>query len=239
MQVAYGTIAAWCLALCLELALGPTLLAQERRELGNDYYAASRSEWHAQLLRDNEMAHLGKAQKHLATRKSYELEYALADFGYILSRWPNHPQALQGMFETARLLNRPQLVERYARAALEVAPNSAPTFVMIGTYLMRQGQLKEAEPLLTRAIQIDPESINANYNLGLLYAQTQRLELANRHAQKAYALGHPMPGLRNRLEAAGAWQPLPAEPAPTAATSPAAPATPAAPPSAPPERAPQ
>lgn len=193
----------------LLLALSLPGSAQEASTLNNDYYAAPGNPALAQLLRNNEEAHLGKAQKHLATRKPYELEYAIADFGYILSRWPNHPQALLGMFECARQLNRPQLVERYAKAALEVAPNAAPTHVVIGTYLMRQNQLKQAEPLLVRAVELDPQSLNAQYNLGLLYAQTQRLELANRHAQKAYALGHPMPGLRKRLETAGAWKPLP------------------------------
>ena len=100
--------------------------------------------------------------------------------------------------------------------------------MIISAYLMRQGNTKDAEPLLTKALQLDPESINAHYNLGLLYAQTKRLELANRHAQKAYSMGHPSPGLRKRLEAEGAWKPLPAEPE-----------TPTATPAPPPEPAPQ
>ncbi len=206
----------------LLLAMGTAIVITEVRAeattLNNNYYAAPGNTDLMQLLRNNEEAHLGKAKADLATGKPHRIEYAVADFGYILSRWPNHPQALLGMFDAARLLNRPQLFQQYSKAAIEVAPDAAPTYVIIGTYLMRQGNTKDAEPLLTKALQLDPESINAHYNLGLLYAQTKRLDLANRHAQKAYSMGHPMPGLRKRLEAEGAWKPLPAEPEAPAAT---------------------
>ena len=219
----------------------------EAMTLNNNYYAADSSPGLKQLLRNNEEARLGKAQRHLATRKPYELEYAIADFHYILVRWPNHPQALRGMFEAATLLKRPQLVEQYAKPAIDVAPEAAPTYVIIAAHLMRNGNPKAAEPLLVKAVELDPNSLNANYNLGLLYVQTKRMELANQYAQKAYALGHPMPGLRKQLEAAGAWKPLPPPPAgeaapsadaakPAAAPAPAL-ATPAAPPKATPEPA--
>jgi tetratricopeptide (TPR) repeat protein len=223
--------------LLLALSFTPVaVFAQAAETLNNNYYAAPGSPPLALLLRANEEAHLSKAQKHLATRKPYELEYAIADFNYILVRWPNHPQALRGMFEAATLLKRPQLVEKYAQPAIDVAPDAAPTYVIIAAHLMRNGNPKAAEPLLLKAIELDPNSINANYNLGLLYMQTKRPELANQYAQKAYAMGHPFPGLRKQLEAAGAWKPLPPAPdaAPPAdaakpAAAPAAPVAPAAP----------
>jgi tetratricopeptide (TPR) repeat protein len=238
-------LAARAVLLWTALILAPaTVFAQAADTVNNNYYAASSSPALALLLKNNEDVHLGKGLKHLATRKPYELEYAIGEFHFILVRWPNHPQALRGIFEAATLLKRPQLVEQYSKPAIDVAPDAAPTYTIIAAHLMRNGNPKAAEPLLVKAVELDPNSLNANYNLGLLYMQTKRPELANKHAQKAYALGHPMPGLRKQLEAAGAWKPMPpeAEPAatvpatpgsapaaPAPASAPAAPAAPAAP----------
>ncbi|MEF9995263.1 MAG: tetratricopeptide repeat protein [Burkholderiaceae bacterium] len=209
----FALVACQCF-LVMTTALVTTEARAEATTLNNNYYAAPGNTDLMQLLRNNEETHLGKAKADLATGRPHRIEYAIADFDYILTRWPNHPQALLGLFDAARRLKRPQLFQRYSKAAIEVAPEAAPTYVIIGAYLMRQGNAKDAEPMLAKALELNPESINAHYNLGLLYAQTQRLEQANRHAQKAYSMGHPMPGLRKRLEAAGAWKPLPGTPTP-------------------------
>ena len=211
--------------LWIALVVAPTaVLAQAADTVNNNYYKAAGDPALALLLKNNEEVHLHKGLRHLATRKPHELEYAVSEFHYMLWVWPNHPQALRGVFEAATLLKRPQLVDKYAKPAIDVAPDAAPTYVIIAAHLMRNGNPKAAEPLLLKAIELDPASINANYNLGLLYMQTKRPELANQYAQKAYAMGHPFPGLRKQLEAAGAWKPLPAEATP----APAAPAVPAA-----------
>jgi hypothetical protein len=51
--------------------------------------------------------------------------------------------------------------------------------------------------------------MNAHYNLGLEYLDQRRLDLANIHAQAAYALGYPLPGLKEKLVRAGQWRELP------------------------------
>ena len=55
-----------------------------------------------------------------------------------------------------------------------------------------------------------PEDPTYNYNLGLVYYKTKQFKEANEHAHKAYALGFPLPGLKQLLVTAGKWQ----EPAP-------------------------
>ena len=59
---------------------------------------------------------------------------------------------------------------------------------------------------------------NAQYNLALALIKLHRYELANEHAQRAYALGHPLPGLRAQLIAVGAWNPNALAKVPAAAT---------------------
>ena len=59
-----------------------------------------------------------------------------------------------------------------------------------------------------------------------MYVKKKEYEKASAHAQKAYALGFPLPGLKNKLKAAGKWK----EPPPAVMEAKEAPAEPAAPP---------
>jgi hypothetical protein len=44
------------------------------------------------------------------------------------------------------------------------------------------------------------------YNLGLAYVEIKRYPEALEAAHKAYALGFPLPGLRDRLKSVNAWK---------------------------------
>ena len=50
-----------------------------------------------------------------------------------------------------------------------------------------------------------PNSSEAHYNIGLMYTEMEEYPLAREHAQKAYSLGFPLPGLRSKLQRAGQW----------------------------------
>ena len=99
----------------------------------------------------------------------------------------------------------------------------ADTYTIQGMYLQNTGRTDQAIENYKKALERNPDSLNAHYNLGLAYVSKKNFEEANRHAQQAYALGMNLPGLRNMLTKAGAWKPLPAEPAaaPPAASPPA------------------
>ena len=47
------------------------------------------------------------------------------------------------------------------------------------------------------------DSPEIHYFLGLAYLNLKDLDLASEHARRAYDLGYPLPGLRNKLAAAG------------------------------------
>ena len=73
--------------------------------------------------------------------------------------------------------------------AIAVNPDVAATYVLQGIYLYRAKRLPAAVTSLEKAVKLDPDSLNAHYNLGLVYFETKQFELANAHAQRAYQLG--------------------------------------------------
>ena len=52
---------------------------------------------------------------------------------------------------------------------------------------------------------LNETSAEIHYFAGIVYVETLNLDLARYHAEKAYALGYPLPGLRNKLIALDAW----------------------------------
>jgi len=156
-----------------------------------------------QLLKDNEQAHLGKAISDLQSGKPHRLKYAEADFKYILSIWPNHPKSLQGIAEVYRKMGTPSLVEPLFERALRVFPEVAETYALYGIYLYRQKDFKRSINMLKEAVRLNPSSSQNHYLLGLSYYAAGLYKEAQEHAEKAYALNYPLPGLRDMLEKKG------------------------------------
>jgi tetratricopeptide (TPR) repeat protein len=131
------------------------------------------------------------------------------DLDYTLRAFPNHHRAL---FSVARL----QLQEKranplyytadcYFDRAMRMAPEDGKVRMIYGIYLARKGEREAALVRYREALTLMPDSPEVNYNVGLLYSDMKQLELAKQHAIKAYKAGYPLPGLRNRLMRAGAW----------------------------------
>jgi tetratricopeptide (TPR) repeat protein len=126
----------------------------------------------------------------------------------MLKYFPNHPQALDKLGEVGLALKRPDIADERFRAAIERYPQRDETYVVYGTFLHRLGRVDAAIAQYQKALEINPDSPFGNYNLGLAYVDRKNYSQANVHARKAYELGVAFPGLRKKLEAAGAWRPL-------------------------------
>ncbi|MDB5976030.1 MAG: hypothetical protein JWR07_2790, partial [Nevskia sp.] len=61
------------------------------------------------------------------------------------------------------------------------------------------GRTNEAIAAFRAGVDLAPENATINYNLGLIYMKTKQYDKAAEYADKAYALGFPLPGLRNQL----------------------------------------
>ena len=183
----------------------------------NDYYAFRGST----LLRTVEQYHLGPAEERLRLK---HYPQARNEIAFILRFFPNHPRGLLLLGQLCDEWKSPQcMIEGAYERAISVRPNEPTVYIVHGIYLHRNKRYGEAVSNYEKALELDPDSLNGHYNLALTLLDTQQFERANRHAQRAYALGATLPGLRDRLKKAGRWNPddvLPARPHAGAAPQP-------------------
>ena len=133
----------------------------------------------------------------------------LGDLEYTLRAFPNHHRALYAM---ARYHLRRGLgmhgrysIDCWFERAIRFRPDDAVVYMIKGVFLARSGRKEEALDPYLQALELDDTLAEAHYNIGLLYADLGNYEAALRHAQTAYRMGYPLPGLRNQLQDAGVW----------------------------------
>lgn len=135
------------------------------------------------------------------------LSHALGHFDFILNRFPNHPRVLLLVSEVFHRMKTPAKADLYFQKAIQLYPETAPTYAAYGIFLHKSGQLGRAIENYKTSLKLDPGSMSTHYNLGLAYFDKKQFDLANQHAGEAYAQGFPLPGLRDKLKKVGAWKP--------------------------------
>ena len=133
------------------------------------------------------------------------------DLDYTLRAFPNHPRALWAM---ARLQLRDGYpatahyysAECYFERALRWRPEDPAVWLVYGMYLHRKKDIDGALQKYQRALELQPDNLEAHYNLGLVYAERGQYEEARQQAKIAYDGGYPLPGLRRILEKSGQWK---------------------------------
>ena len=134
------------------------------------------------------------------------------DIGYTLEHFPNHHKALAALAKlglrdkTAQPHGAKYSIACFFDRAIRQKADDATVRMIFGSYLLAIGNGDGALEQLREAVRLQPEHPTINYNLGLLYMKKKDYAQALVHAQKAYALGFPLPGLKNQLIAAGKWQ---------------------------------
>lgn len=135
-----------------------------------------------------------------------------AEIDYTLRASPNHHRALIAMTnlvrttKTERPTGAQYTVSCYFDRAIRFAPDDGVVRLIYGTHLSRSGKRPEAIKQLELAQSLDENNPNVHYNLGLLHFERKDYPKARLHAQRAYALGFELPGLRKMLEGAGQWE---------------------------------
>ena len=87
-----------------------------------------------------------------------------------------------------------------------MAPTDAAVRLLQGIYFMKVNRPEDTRTSLKVALDLEPDSAEINYNAGLVYVDLREYDSALRHARRAYELGYPLPGLRNKLKRLGAWE---------------------------------
>ena len=133
------------------------------------------------------------------------------ELSYTLSIFPNHHRALAAFGKLSlrdkalKPAGSKYSVECFFDRAMRFKPNDGMVRMIYGNYLLKAGQTDKATEQLLIAAELQPENPTINYNLGLLYLQKKNYEQAKTYAKKAYELGFPLPGLKNKLIQAGKW----------------------------------
>ncbi|GEM_PF-1723813 len=194
----------WLLWVVFGCTLWPALgIAQIGPQRHYDYYG--RTGIAPPMLGSAEGNHLYKGIADLYSGTRNRLEYSVGEFDYILNYIPNHPQALKMMIEAAFRLKRPALALERIEKALALFPGTASTHMICGMFYQRNGQPDKAAEQYIQALRLDNNYVEAQYNLALAYLDLNQPDKANWHAQKVYAMGSKLPGLRTRLEKSGKW----------------------------------
>ena len=133
------------------------------------------------------------------------------DIDYTLRAFPNHHRALYAMsryYQTQSKFNRAPLrytARCYFERAMRWKPDDGVVRMIYGLHLYKAGKIDDAAVRFQEALERSPNDAEVHYNLGLVLVKSKRYEEARVHAEKAYELGHPMRGLRNKLKRAGHW----------------------------------
>lgn len=201
-------ISVFALLLCCTLYVNTVLSALGGNvELNNNYFGHL-DDFQRSLLKNNENHHLKEAITMMASGKPWEIEYVKQNLTYLLPRWPNHPRALQLVSEVAIRTHDPAYAIEWFNKAIDAFPRVYQTYVLYGVFLYRINEYSKAEENFRKAEELNPDSSEANYNLGLALFAQHKYKQANRYAQRAYSLGYPLDGLRKLLKKQGAWKPV-------------------------------
>jgi Tfp pilus assembly protein PilF len=165
----------------------------------------------AQYLEIVERVHFDSGVEQLRGHAQHPNDL-VGDLDYTLRAFPNHARAL---YAVARYDLLPPHAQRrgpiprgadcYFQRAIAFKPSDGTVRMVYGIYLYKAGKLDEAVERMNEALERIPDSAEAHYNMGLVLFAKKDYALAREHAERAYALGHPMAGLRNKLKRVNAW----------------------------------
>jgi tetratricopeptide (TPR) repeat protein len=93
--------------------------------------------------------------------------------------------------------------EQFDRA-ISTHPEYAGAYVAKAALLKKKGSVDAAIAVLLKGSEsTEGQSAEVENALGLAYFQEKNYQKASEHARKAYSLGYPLPGLRDKLAKAG------------------------------------
>ncbi len=169
-------------------------------------------------IKDINSNHLAKIKPNLDEGRPY---HALYELNFILIRIPNHYVAFSHLadieqkfpgieYEPAKAgmddtLYFPATAECYYDRAFRFRPNDPNLRLLMAIHYHKTDRLEQAVEQYKIAESMQENSADIQYNLGLAYFDLQEYDLSAEHAERAYALGYPLPGLRNKLAEVGAW----------------------------------
>ncbi|WJG10453.1 hypothetical protein [Aliiglaciecola sp. LCG003] len=209
-----GSLLALCLFPVAEaFAAADCMKMGWRRGKPFDYYAAetrqSTGTYRGGLLYLVESAHFTKKVRRLVEGNTSKQP---GDLLFVLGSIPNHPVALDAYARYEHEWNNsPTFRQRmdteepkydagcFFERAARIYTKDASTYLTWGIYHHRKGQYQQSLEKFLKAWDLAPESAEVAYNVGLAYTEVNDLPNAKKFAEKAYAMGYPLAGLKNKI----------------------------------------
>jgi tetratricopeptide (TPR) repeat protein len=179
-------------------------------------YADQTVDWNRNNIQLIWEQHLSKVDPDLAIN---DFQDALYQLDFALRYTPNHYWALRKLVQIQK--EKPGIVydpgggtldhpfnpttECYFDRALRFRPKDSNLRLLFGVYYHQIRRLDQAMEQYKIAETMRPKSSEIQYNIGLIHYDRKEYQLAAERARRAYDLGYPLPGLRNKLKAAGHW----------------------------------
>lgn len=136
---------------------------------------------------------------------------AVADLSYVADRIPaTSPLMANVLFSLADAyqgLGDPDSALTTLTSAVDAHPEIAGTHVALALFLRSKKDLPGARKALEQGISaVGDGSAELDYDLGLICLEMRDSDEAVKYARRAYELGYPLPGLRDKLIRLGAWK---------------------------------
>jgi len=150
-----------------------------------------------------ETYHFSRDVEHLIKGLSAPLPF---DIAFILNHVPNHYRALNAMAEWQLKNKFPDnrdnellTADCYFHRAISYRPGDSYLRFVYGIYLHRAKRFADAQKVYDQAERMGVAGAELFYNRGLLELDMGNLAKASEYANRAYGMGYPLPGLRNKL----------------------------------------
>jgi tetratricopeptide (TPR) repeat protein len=141
-------------------------------------------------------------------KREFNVNRALTEYGYMLRNTPTTDRMYAEVLTRVGLVHREKgdlgAAQRYFSQAIENNPSYAGGYLAQYQILQGRGEASEAREVLRKADQATGgQSSEVKYFLGMVSLDLGDIPAATAYAREAYALGYPLPALRNRLAKSG------------------------------------
>jgi tetratricopeptide (TPR) repeat protein len=133
------------------------------------------------------------------------------DLSYTLHAFPNHYRALLAMValgereKTDKPMGVPYPVECWFQRAIAWRPDDNIVRLLYASYLAKKNRGNDADRQLVIASNNAVDNPFTHQNIGLVYFDMGKYDLALKHAHKAIELGLNRPELKDQLAKVGKW----------------------------------
>lgn len=133
--------------------------------------------------------------------------YIPDELAFVLRALPNHYRALAAMGRWQimhpkmpdNLAGRVDTADCYFKRAISFRPEDGNLYSLYAVFLHQSGKLQDADKNYEKAETLGTANAELYYNRGLLKFKIGDIAGAQAYADKAYAMGYPLPGLRDML----------------------------------------